>query len=223
MMANVKSWLEERLELSRLAWLGDRKQPEGINWWYTLGSATLIVFIVQILTGSFLMFNYSPSPDHAYDSVQYISNTVVFGSFIRSIHHWGSNAMVLLVVLHALRVYFMAAYRYPRELTWVVGVLLLLLVGGMTLTGFLLPWDQKGYWGTTVATAIPGTTPFIGDWIKTLLRGSGSVGAVTLTRFFTLHVVILPGLIVFLLILHLFLMIRQGISAPPGRTELASE
>jgi quinol-cytochrome oxidoreductase complex cytochrome b subunit len=222
-MAKKEGWLEERVELSKLAWLGTRTVPRGVGWWYTFGSATLIVFIILVLTGIFLMFNYDPSPDHAYDSVQFITNNILFGSLIRSIHHWSAYAMVGLVTIHALRVFFMAAYRYPREITWVFGVALLLLVMGMAFTGYLLPWDQRAYWATTVGTNIAGETPFIGGWIKTLLLGGEQIGAVTLTRFFALHVAIIPGLIATFIGVHLFLVIRLGISPPPGSTALACE
>lgn len=216
-MAKGSGWFEERLELSKLAWLGTRKVPKGVTWWYTFGSATLVAFIMLVVTGIFLVMNYSPSPDHAWDSVQYITNNVQFGSLIRSIHHWSAYAMIFLIIVHALRVFFMAAYRYPRELTWVIGVVLILLVMGSAFTGYLLPWDQKAYWATEVGTRIAGQTPIIGSWIRTLLVGGDQLGTLTLSRFFTFHAAIIPGLIVLFAALHLFLVIRQGISAPPTR------
>lgn len=210
-------WFEERLNLKNtLNWFLYRKVPKGVGWWYTLGSATLTVLIIQIVTGIFLMLNYSPSPDHAYDSVQYIMGQVAFGSLIRSIHFYSASAMVILVVLHLVRVYFMAAYKYPRELTWVVGVILLLLVMGSSFTGYLLPWDQRAYWATNVASGIAGEVPLIGQWVQQVLIGGSQIGAITLTRFFTFHVGLIPALIVLLVGLHIFLVIRQGISAPPG-------
>jgi len=220
-MAGEQGWLEERLSLSKVAWLGNRIVPVGVSWWYTFGSATLITFVILVLTGIFLMMNYSPSPDHAYDSVRYIMNTVNFGALVRSVHHWAAYAMVFLVALHALRVFFMAAYRYPREVTWIIGVVLLLLVFGMAFTGYLLPWDQKAYWATVVGTNIAGETPFIGGWLRTLLIGGPEIGTVTLTRFFTLHVAVLPGLLATFIGLHLYLVIALGISTPPSKTELA--
>ncbi|MDO8569118.1 MAG: cytochrome b N-terminal domain-containing protein [Dehalococcoidales bacterium] len=221
-MAGREGWLEERIEISKLAWLGTRIVPRGIGWWYTLGSATLVSFLMLILSGSFLMMNYSPSPDHAWDSVQYISNVVPFGSFIRSLHHWSAYAMILLIGLHALRVFFMAAYRYPRELNWVIGVFLLLEVSFMSFTGYLLPWDQKAYWATTVASHIAGETPVIGSFVETVLIGGTQIGAVTLTRFFTLHVVIIPALIVLFISAHIMLVIKLGISPPPGTAKAMS-
>lgn len=220
-MADVSGWLEERLEISKLAWLGTRRVPRGVNLWYTFGAATFVVFIVLVLTGAFLIFNYDPSPDHAYDSVQYTMNSVQLGSFVRSLHHWAAYAMVLLVAVHAWTVYFTAAYRYPRELTWVVGVVLLLLVLGMAFTGYLLPWDQEAYWAIVIGSNIAGEAPLIGGFLKTLLIGGAQIGTVTLTRFFTFHVAILPGLLFTFIALHLFLVIRLGVSQPPESTALA--
>jgi quinol-cytochrome oxidoreductase complex cytochrome b subunit len=214
-----EDWIEDRLELKHpLGWFLDRKVPRGVGWWYTLGSATMVVFIIQVFTGIFLMMNYSPSPDHAYDSIQYIMNSVTFGGLIRSIHFYAASAMVILVVLHLLRVFFMAAYKYPRELTWVVGVLLLIFVLGSSFTGYLLPWDQRAYWATNVAVGIAGDVPLIGPWIQKILIGGSQIGAITLTRFFTFHIALLPALIATLIGVHLFMVIKQGIW--PGMTVL---
>jgi quinol-cytochrome oxidoreductase complex cytochrome b subunit len=211
-------WLNERLGTKQL--LGSflyRAVPKGVGWWQTMGSATLVVFILLVVTGIFLMLNYSPSPDHAYDSVQYIMNTVTFGAFIRSVHFWSASAMVVLIGLHALRTFFMAAYKYPRELTWIIGVVLFLLVMGSAFTGYLLPWDQKAYWATNVGTGIATQVPLLGPWIKELLIGGDTIGAQTLVRFFTLHVAIIPPLIGLFIGIHIFMVVRQGISAPPKK------
>ena len=216
-------WIEERLELRPLlSALLDRKIPRGVGWFYTLGSATLITFIVLAVTGIFLSMNYSPSPEHAWDSIQYINEEVPLGSFVRGLHHWAAAAMVLLVFLHMLRVFFMAAYKYPRELTWVVGILLLLLVLGSGFTGYLLPWDQKAYWATVVGTEIAGSVPVAGDFLRESLIGGPEMGAATLTRFYALHMLVLPILIALLTSAHLFMVIRQGISAPPERSGRSS-
>jgi len=216
-------WLEERLDLRPLlSPLFDRKIPAGVGWFYTLGSATLLTFVILAVTGIFLSMNYSPSPDHAWDSIQYIDDQVPLGSLIRGIHHWSAAAMVLLVFLHMLRVYFMGAYKYPRELTWVVGVFLLLLVMGSGFTGYLLPWDQKAYWATTVGTRIAGAVPLIGEFVRKTLIGGPEVGPATLPRFYALHMLALPILIALLSGFHLFMVIRQGISAPPKRKEPSS-
>ncbi|MDO8749677.1 MAG: cytochrome b N-terminal domain-containing protein [Dehalococcoidia bacterium] len=217
-LTQVGGWIEERLALSPLisAFL-DRKIPAGVGWLNTLGSATMVTFIILAVTGIFLSMNYSPSPDHAWDSIQYITEELPFGSLIRGIHYWAANAMVVLVFLHMLRVYFMAAYKYPRELTWVLGVFLLLLVLGAAFTGYLLPWDQKAYWATTVGTKIAGTVPVMGEFQRRLLLGGTDMGAATLTRFYALHMLVIPVGIALLIGGHLFLVIRQGISTPPDR------
>ena len=213
-------WLEERLELRPLmSALLDRKIPGGVGWFYTLGSATLMTFVVLAVTGIFLSMNYSPSPDHAWDSIQYIDDQVTLGAVIHGIHHWAAAAMVLLVFLHMLRVYFMAAYKYPRELTWVVGVFLLLFVLGSGFTGYLLPWDQKAYWATVVGSEIAGSVPWIGGFLRETLVGGPDMGAATLTRFYALHMLVLPILISLLIGAHVFMVIRQGISAPPHRQD----
>jgi quinol-cytochrome oxidoreductase complex cytochrome b subunit len=217
MAGNGNTWLEERLGASKVvgAFLY-RKVPRGVGWWYTLGSATMVTFILLVLTGIFLMMNYSPSPDHAYDSIQFLMNEVPFGAFIRSVHTWAASAMVVLIGLHGLRVFFMAAYKYPRELTWVVGVLLFTLVMGSAFTGYLLPWDQKAFWATNVGTGIAGQVPLLGPYIQKILMGGTEIGAVTLQRFFSFHVAVVPPLIVLLVGLHIFMVVKQGISAPPG-------
>ncbi len=192
----------------------DRKIPK-VNWWFTLGSASLFLFSVQVVTGILLSVYYVPSPDHAYDSVQYIMTGVQFGWLIRGIHHWAASLMVLVVFLHMLRVFFYGAYKYPREITWVTGVVLLLATLGMGFTGYLLPWNQKAYWATTVGTSIAGTVPGIGDFILRALRGGTDLSAVTLTRFFAAHVWMLPLVILTVIGIHLYLVIRNGISAVP--------
>ena len=215
MSSGVGSWIEERIEAGKtLDWFLHRKVPKGVGWWYTMGSATGVAFVLLLITGPVLMLAYSPSPDHAYDSVQYIVNEVPFGWLIRSIHHWSASAMVVLVGLHGLRAFFTAGYKYPREMTWVLGSVIFLLTMVSAFTGYLLPWDQKAYWATNVGIGIAGQVPFVGDWIQRVLTGGTGVGAVTLTRFFTLHVGVVPALILVVAGIHLFLVIRQGISAP---------
>ena len=216
----ISKWLEERTGL-RQVWeaIFLRKMPARLGWAYTLGSATLFVFGLQVLTGMFLAMYYSPSPDHAYDSVQYIMNEVAFGSVVRGLHYWGASAMVVLVVLHLLRVFVMGAYKFSREITWTVGVVLLLLTLGFSFTGYLLPWDEKAYWATTVGTRIAGVAPVIGDVILKVMRGGEELSAVTLARFFGAHVWILPAGLLGLMGLHMFLVVRNGISAVPRRED----
>ena len=219
MEQNVFTWLDERLGLTTLYdTILDRKVPK-VNWWFTLGSASLFLFLMQGITGIFLTVYYAPTPDHAYDSIEYIMNGVAFGWLIRGIHHWGASLMVLVVFIHMLRVFFYGAYKFPREITWLTGVLLLLSVLGMGFTGYLLPWNQKAYWATTVGTEIGGTVPFVGDFILRALRGGPDLSAITLARFFSVHIWMLPSLITLLITIHLYLVIRLGISNIPQEDE----
>ena len=219
MTARFAMWLDERLGWRRV-WeaIFLRKVPK-VNWLYTLGSATLFVAVNQIVTGILLTIYYVPTPDHAYDSVQYITTQVTAGWLVRGLHHWGASAMVILTALHMLRVLVYGAYKYPREVTWFTGVGLLLIVLGFGFTGYLLPWDQKAFWATTVGTRIAAVAPGIGDWILRALRGGEELSAVTLARFFGAHVWMLPAALLTLLLVHLYLVVRLGISATPGRKE----
>lgn len=217
-MTPLKHWFQ-----NRFGWLDIRKtlldrkipSPGKWGWFYTLGSATLAVFLLQVVTGMLLGMNYSPSPDHAYESINYIMTQIPAGKIIRGLHHWGASAMVVLVVLHMIRVFFMASYKAPRELTWILGIGLLIVTFGLGFTGYLLPWDQKAYWATSVGINIAEQAPFFGHWIAKILKGGEELGALTLTRFYGLHVLILPASLVLLVALHLFLVIYHGISAPP--------
>jgi quinol-cytochrome oxidoreductase complex cytochrome b subunit len=215
MINKVYLWLDERLGLTTIYNVVlDRKVPK-VNWWFTLGSASLILFTLQAVTGIFLSVYYVPSPDHAYDSIQYIMTGVTFGWLIRGIHHWGATLMVIVVFIHMLRTFYYAAYKFPREVTWITGVVLLLSTLGMGFTGYLLPWNQRAYWATTVGTEIPGTAPFIGPFITRLLRGGTDLSGVTLARFFSVHIWFLPAVIAAMIGVHIYLVIRLGISAIP--------
>ena len=208
-------WLDERLGLNDMyKGLLDRPEPRG-NWWNTLGSASLFLFLLQGATGIFLTVYYTPSPDHAYDSITYIMNGVAFGWFIRGIHHWGATLMVIIVFVHMLRVFVTASFKYPRELTWLIGVGLLLLTLGMGFTGYLLPWNQKAFWATTVGTQIAGSVPYIGEFVLKALRGGSDLSALTLQRFFMAHIWMLPALLVALIGVHLLLIIKHGESHFP--------
>jgi quinol-cytochrome oxidoreductase complex cytochrome b subunit len=219
MAEKVLAWLDERLGLTAIYnTVLDRKVPK-VNWWYTLGSASLFLFLLQGITGIFLMVYYVPSPSHAYESIEYIMNGVAFGWLVRGIHHWGASLMVIFVFLHMLRTFYYAAYKYPREITWLTGVLLLLATLGMGFTGYLLPWNQRAYWATTVGTEIAGSAPLIGDFILRVLRGGSDLSGVTLARFFAVHVWFLPGLIALLIGIHIYLVIRIGISHIPQEGE----
>lgn len=217
MTSKLSDWVDERLGF-RTVWqvIFLRKIPK-VNWLYTLGSASLFLALNQIVTGILLTIYYVPTPDHAYDSVQYITNQVPAGWIIRGLHHWGASAMVVLVVLHMLRVIYYGAYKFPREVTWLTGVVLLLIVLGFGFTGYLLPWDQKAFWATTVGTRIAEVTPLIGGWILRLMRGGSELSAVTLARFFGVHVWVLPAALLTVMGLHLYLVVRIGISDIPDR------
>lgn len=219
MTAKLINWLDERLGLQGIyATVLDRKVPK-VNWWFTLGSASLFLFVMQGITGIFLTVYYVPSPDRAYDSIQYIMNDVPFGWLIRGIHHWGASLMVIFVFVHMLRTFFFGAYKYPRELTWVTGAVLLLTTLGMGFTGYLLPWNQRAYWATTVGTQIAGQVPLIGPYITQVLRGGTDLSAVTLARFFAVHIWFLPAIIVAMISVHMYLIIRLGIAGVPGKED----
>jgi ubiquinol-cytochrome c reductase cytochrome b subunit len=216
LVKKATDYLEERLGLPTM-WrkFTDRNLPRGIGWMHTLGSATLFLLAVQIATGIFLAFYYVPSPEHAYMSVQQITNQLEFGWLVRGIHKWAATLVVILVVLHMLRVLYMGAYKYPRELTWVVGVLLLLVVFGFGFTGYLLPWDQKAYWATTVGIHIASYTPLVGQYVAEVLRGQPEVGARTLGRFYAFHTLWLPMMLFFLVLAHVAMVVKQGIAPLP--------
>jgi quinol-cytochrome oxidoreductase complex cytochrome b subunit len=219
MGTQVGNWLDERVGW-RKVWdaIFLRKIPK-VNWLFTLGSATLFVALIQGVTGILLTIYYVPTPDHAYDSVQFITTQVPAGWLIRGLHHYGASAMVILTVLHMLRVIFYGAYKFPREVTWFTGVLLLLIVTGFGFTGYLLPWDQKAFWATTVGTRIASVAPGIGEWLLFVMRGGEELTAVTLARIYGVHVWVLPASLLMLLTIHMYLVIRIGISAVPKRED----
>lgn len=208
-------WVDERLNLRPfLKEIADHPVPAHVNFWHCFGGITFAIIMLQIATGIFLTMYYVPAPDHAYASVEYISNEVRFGRLIRGMHRIGSSAAVITVVIHMMRVYFQGAYKKPRELNWIAGVGLLLVVFGFGFTGYLLPWDQKAYWATVVGTNIAGAVPVIGPFILKVMRGGTDLGAVTLTRFFSTHIWILPGALITLLVGHFFMIRRQGVAGP---------
>jgi quinol-cytochrome oxidoreductase complex cytochrome b subunit len=219
MVPKLAKWLDDRFGW-RAIWeaIFLRKIPH-VNWFYTFGSATMFLAIIQGVTGILLTLYYVPTPDHAYDSVVYISTQLPGGLLIRGLHHWTASAMVVLTVMHLLRVFFSGAYKYPREATWITGVFLLLIVVGFGFTGYLLPWDQKAFWATTVGSRIAGVVPGIGDWTLRVLRGGSELSAVTLVRFYGIHIWVLPAALAVLMGVHLYLVIRIGISAVPKKDE----
>ena len=184
------------------------------NWMYCLGGITFLLFIIQSVTGVMLAFYYKPTPDEAYASIQFIENEVLFGAAIRAIHHWSANGMVVMVVAHMLRVFITGAFKPPREFNWVSGVVLGILTLTFGLTGYLLPWDQRAYWATTVASEIAGGLPQIGDLALVFMRGGWTVTAITLSRFYAVHVLVLPVMIIGLMGIHFLMIRRQGIARP---------
>ncbi len=212
-VAASRGWFDRRLDLTSIRRaLLDRLVPDRLTWWHTLGSAALTVFLVQVVTGVVLATFYSPSPDHAYESVLYLQREVSGGAFLRALHHWGSSAMVVLVLAHMVRVFGMGAYKFPREPNWVLGVLIFFLVLGFGFTGYLLPWDQRAYWATQVGTSIAGTAPVVGGFLARLLKGGPLLGTATLARFYAFHVLWLPIGLGVMIALHLAMVVRQGIA-----------
>ncbi|MDQ3933730.1 MAG: cytochrome b N-terminal domain-containing protein [Actinomycetota bacterium] len=209
-------WLEERAGLGPfLRGFLYRKVPYGTNWFYTLGSATMFAFLSQAVTGVFLAMYYRPSSDEAYESVQHITNEVFLGELVRGMHRWGATVMMILIFMHMGRTFFFGAYKYPRELNWVIGVVLLVLTLMMGLTGYLLPFDQRSFWATVVAVNLNSSGPVIGPYLADFLRGGAEFGATTIPRFYAMHMLLIPGLIIALIGAHLYLVAKLGTTAPP--------
>jgi len=217
-VAALRNWLAERLPLDAVAAaIAHKTVPQHRHsFWYYLGGMTLFFFGVQVATGILLLLYYRPSAGEAYDSVQFIMTRVPFGWLIRSIHSWSANLMVGAAFIHLFSVLYLKAYRKPRELTWISGMLLLFITMGFGFTGYLLPWNELAYFATRVGTDIPGAIPFIGDPLVTFLRGGPQVTGATLTRFYGIHVAVLPAITTVLLGLHLVLVQYHGMSVPPS-------
>jgi quinol-cytochrome oxidoreductase complex cytochrome b subunit len=213
------AWLDERAGLTTIWHTTLARMVPKTNWFYTFGSASLILAMLQGVTGMLLTLYYVPTPDHAYDSIQYIMNQVTFGWLIRGMHHWGATLLVIVVFLHMLKSYFVGAYKYPREITWLTGGVLLLVVLVMGFSGYLLPWNQKAYWATSVGTSIFGAVPGIGPLLLRIVRGGQEIGALTLARFYGLHIWWIPIIVLAAIGVHLYLVIRIGITSPPEQDE----
>ncbi len=213
-MANkIREWIEDRTGLSNLLKIAlDEPVHGGAKWSYVFGSALVFLFALQAITGIVMASYYSPSSTAAWGSVYYLQEKTSFGWFVRGIHHYGSSAMIILALVHMFQVFIFGAYKKPRELNWISGIILLLFLMGFGLTGYLLPWDQKGYWATQVATNIMGTIPVIGDHIKVLHQGGSDYGNFTLTRFYALHVFLLPLSLLFFLFVHIVLFRKHGVT-----------
>ncbi len=213
-MKTIRNWLDARTGLGEVRRvLFDEPLPPGTGWLFTLGSILLALLSVQVLTGAFLTLYYAPTPDHAYDSVRFIMTTTA-GRLVRGLHHFGASFLVVAVALHMLRVIALGSYKAPREITWLSGVVLFALVLAFSLTGYLLPWDQRAYWATVVTINISKLAPLGGEVVAGVLRGGATIGALTLTRWYAAHVIFLPAALVTLVMAHLILMRRQGISGP---------
>jgi menaquinol-cytochrome c reductase cytochrome b subunit len=213
---DVVGWVDERTGGSTfLTGMLFRKVPKGTNWFYTLGSATMFAFAMQALTGVFLAMYYVPSSTEAYNSISHLTNDVFLGEFVRGMHKWGASVMIILIFLHMGRTFFFGAYKYPRELNWVIGVVLLILTLVMGLTGYLLPFDQRSYWATIVAMNITASGPVLGPYLADFLRAGAEFGATTLPRFYAVHMLLVPGAIIALIGAHLYLVVKQGTTAPP--------
>jgi quinol-cytochrome oxidoreductase complex cytochrome b subunit len=209
-------WIDERTSLTGPArWLMFRKVPKGTNWFYTLGSATMFAFLSQAVTGVVLAMYYVPSATGAYESIRHIINDVFLGEFVRGMHRWGATVMVVLIFLHMARTFFFGAYKYPRELNWVIGVVLLILTMAMAFTGYLLPFDQRSYWATIVGVNINGTGPVVGPFLNDFLRAGPDFTATTLPRFYAIHMLVIPGALAALIGAHLYLVAKLGTTAPP--------
>ncbi len=224
-MNRILAWFETRLGLaSALLPMLRHPIPRGaagpMGWWYIFGSASLTLLALQILTGIGLALVYVPAADKAFASLEYLNYHQPWGWFLRALHYWAGSGMVVLVVVHMTQVFLHGAYKYPRELTWVIGVFLLLLTLGMAFTGQVLRWDPDAYWGLAVGSAMAGRVPGIGPGLVHLLLGGPIIGGDTLSRFFTLHVFVIPGLLLVLVGLHLWLVLKKGISEPPVPGEL---
>src|SRR6186713_1967768 len=209
-------WLEERSGLvGGIKYFLFRRVPAETNWFHTLGSATLTAFLIQALTGVILAMYYKPDPDSAYESIQHITNDLTLGWLVRGMHKWGASVFIILMFLHMARVFLFGAYKYPRELNWILGALL--LVSGMAegFTGYLLPWDNTAYWATVVGININATGPFVGPFLAQFLQGGLMIGPDTLPKFYALHMLVLPGAIMALIGLHLYLVVRLGVTSPP--------
>jgi ubiquinol-cytochrome c reductase cytochrome b subunit len=217
LLRRIGGWLDERLHLRKLYessaghWIPGRSA----SWWYVFGSGTLVCFVLQIVTGICLALVYVPSPDQAYESIEYLNYQQSFGWFLRALHNWGSVWMVGLMTVHMIQVFLFGAYKYPRELTWVIGCVLFLLTLGAAFTGQIMRFDQDAYWGLQIGISIAGRIPFVGADLIHLLQGGPILAGETLSRFFGLHVFVIPGALIALLVVHLRLVLTRGINEFP--------
>ncbi len=217
-MRTVIDWLEHRTGIeSAVKNFLYEDIPASAGWHQIIGSMAVFFFVIQVFTGALLAFNYAPTPGEAYNSVKYIMTEVTGGPLIRGLHHWGASMMLIIVALHMIQVFIYGAYKKPREATWMVGVTLLLITLAFGLTGYLLPWDNRAYFGTVVTTHIMSGAPIAGPYLLRLIGAQGdSVGNVTFSRFYALHTVLLPPLTIILIGIHIYLVRKHGVAAAPG-------
>ena len=215
-LKRIWGWIDDRTGLAEIIEpIAKHPVPPGTDWWYVFGSATLFAFILQVVTGTILAMSYVSSAGSAYESLQFITNDAFLGGVLRGMHYWGASAMVLLVGIHAIRVFLTGSYKFPRELNWLTGTGLLLFTVAIGFTGQLLRWDQNAVWTAVVGAEQAGRVPFIGDLIAQFILAGRTVGGATLSRFFAIHVFVLPGAIFAFVGIHLYLVLRHGISEPP--------
>lgn len=214
-MKNLLDWLDSRTSYRKLTQhLLYEELPSGTAWLFTTGSVVTLLIGCQFVTGIGLTMYYVPSPKLAFDSVRFIMDDLPLGWMLRGLHYWGASFLVVAAVVHMLRVFFLGSYKAPRELTWLSGLSMLLVILGFSLSGYLLPWDQKAYWATTVTINIAQGTPLVGGALANILRGGADLGALTLGRWFSAHVFLLPAVLVVLIVSHIALMRKHGISGP---------
>jgi ubiquinol-cytochrome c reductase cytochrome b subunit len=214
---NLTDWLDHRTGIqTAVRQFLYEDIPASSGWHQIFGSVAIFLFLTQAFTGVLLAFNYAPTPGDAYNSLRYILTELTGGRLIRGLHHWGASMMIVVVVLHMVQVFLWGSYKKPRETTWMVGVVLLLVTLAYGLTGYLLPWDNRAYWGTVVTTQIAGQAPVLGPYIQRLMGGGGAVGVVTFARFYGLHVLLLPPATLLLIALHVYLVRKHGVAPSPG-------
>jgi ubiquinol-cytochrome c reductase cytochrome b subunit len=217
----IYGWFERRLGLAQpMIEAAEHEVPENTSsWWYIFGSAATVLLVLQVMTGILLALVYTPSASHAWSSLEFLDHSVKLGWFLRAIHGWGSDFMIAVVLIHMAQVFTFGAYKFPRELTWIIGVFLLLLTLGMAFTGQVLRFDQDAYWGLGIGASIASRLPIVGGWVVDMMLGGPIIAGPTLTRFFALHVFVIPGTLIVLVGLHVWMVLRLGINdwPMPGR------
>jgi ubiquinol-cytochrome c reductase cytochrome b subunit len=223
-LSGLGGWLDARLQIGGVIRdVASHPVPRNTaSWWYVFGSATFVIMVLQFVTGILLAMVYVPTPGEAWESLQALNGQIAFGWFLRAVHGWGSNFMVAMLLIHMAQVFLFGAYKYPRELTWIAGVALLLLTLGMAFTGQIMRFDADAYWGLGIGASMMGRVPFVGSWLVGLLLGGPIIAGQTLSRFFTFHVFVVPGLLIGAVLVHVLLVIKVGINEWPMPGRLVS-